>query len=245
MKNKNVLITGASRGIGKAIAIGFAKEGYNIGINYHNNIKAAEETLEEVLKYNVDADIFKADVSNVSEVEKLAGSFIKRFGKIDILINNAGISYRNLLSDTSFDDWNKIINTNLSSAFYLSKALLPSFISSKSGSIINISSVWGEVGASCEVAYSASKAGLIGFTKALAKELAPSGIRVNCVSPGVIDTDMNSSLTNNDMDLLKEEILLGRIGNPEDIANAVLFLASDKSKYITGVNISVNGGFSI
>lgn len=245
MKRKNVLITGASRGIGRAIAIAFSKAGYNIGINYINDDKAAKETLNLILSNNVDADIFKYDISNPKSAKELSNAFINRFGKIDVLVNNAGIALNKTLSETLDKEWERVINTNLSSVFYLSKSLLPYFINQQSGSIINISSVWGEVGASCEVAYSASKAGLIGFSKALAKELAPSGIRVNSISPGVIETDMNSNLTPDDINALREEILLGKIGKPENIADVVVFLASDKAEYITGVDISVNGGFYI
>lgn len=239
---KTVLITGASRGIGRAIALSFAKKGYNIGINYNSSKDKALTLKDELLALNIDAEIFNADVSNKNECEELAKSFIKRFGRIDVLVNNAGVSIVKPLSDVSLDEWDNVIATNLSSAFYVTKPLLPCFINNKGGCIINISSVWGESGASCEVAYSASKAGLIGFTKALAKELGPSGIRVNAVSPGFIETDMNNCFSKEDKDNFKENVSLLRLGNTEDVASVVTFLASDDASYLTGQNIIVDGG---
>ncbi len=240
--NKCVLITGASRGIGKAIALKFAEQGYCIGINYNNSEATAKDLKNIIINNGGVAEIFPADISNPSDCLELGKSFIECFGTIDTLINNAGITHIAPINDLDFDCWNNIINTNLSSAFYLTKALLPYFINAKNGNIINISSIWGVSGASCEVAYSTSKAGLIGFTKALAKELGPSGIKVNCISPGVIDTDMNSSLTADDLWQLKESTALCRIGSPDEIANIAYFLASNDSKFITGQNIIADGG---
>lgn len=238
---KTVLITGSSRGIGKAIAIAFAKKRYNVGINYNSSKEEALKLKNEILSLNVDAEVFKANVSNKEEANQLAESFINRFGNIDVLVNNAGISNVKPLTDVTFDEWDDVISTNLSSAFYVTKPLLPYFINKKSGSIINIASVWGECGASCEVAYSASKAGLIGYTKALAKELGPSGVRVNSVSPGFIETDMNSCFSNEEKDKFKKNISLLRLGSTCDIANVVTFLASDDATYLTGQNIVVDG----
>ncbi len=240
---KTVLITGAAKGIGKATALTFAKEGYSVGINYNTSLFEAEGLKKQLIDLGVDAEIFQADVSNPASAKALAESFIKRFGHIDVLINNAGISSVKPINEVQIQEWDTIISTNLSSAFYLTKALLPYFIDAKNGSIINIASIWGEFGASCEVAYSASKAGLIGFTKALSKELGPSGIRVNSISPGFIDTDMNSNISEEDKNNFKQNLAIERIGVPEEIANVATFLASDKAKYITGQNISVNGGY--
>lgn len=245
MNNKCVLITGASRGIGRAIALAFASEGYNIGINYINNHTAAIDCLNEVSGYGVDAEIFKCDVSDSNNAEKLIYDFVARFGKVDVLVNNAGISKIAPIQNITTDDWNNIINTNLSSAFFLCQAALPYFLRQEYGNIINISSIWGKTGASCEVAYSASKAGLIGLTKALAKELGQSNIRVNSISPGLINTDMNCELSRETLDSIVSETPLSRIGSPEDIAKVALFLASDRSEFITGADIPVNGGLFI
>ena len=240
---KTVLITGAAKGIGKAMAITFAKNGYSVGINYNSSIDDAEKLKSELLSLGVDVEAFKADVSNPIEVNNLAKSFINRFGHIDVLINNAGVSCAKPLSDIEVCEWDSIITTNLSSAFYLTKALLPYFLKNKEGSIINISSIWGEYGASCEVPYSASKAGLIGFTKALSKELGLSGIRVNSISPGFIETDMTSCYSDEDKAEFIKGLSLQRLGTPQEIADVAFFLASDKAKYITGQNICVDGGF--
>jgi len=244
LQKKSVLITGGTKGIGKAIALEFADKGYNVGINYSKDYDSAVSTLKELTQKGVDAEIFKADVSSSLQCEELVKNFIERFNKIDVLVNNAGISLTTPLASTSCDDWNNIISTNLSSAFYLSKEVLSYFLKYKNGNIINISSVWGQIGASCEVAYSASKAGIIGLTKALAKELGPSGIRVNCICPGLIDTDMNSNLSNTDKELFAEETPLMKIGTPCDIAPLAAFLASEHSKFITGAIVPVNGGYS-
>jgi len=240
---KTVLITGASRGIGKAIALEFAQNGYNVGINYLNSDESALDVKNTAIAYGADAETFKYDISSSNGTEALVKDFIERFSNIDVLINNAGISKIAPISDTSIEEWNAIINTNLSSAFYLCKALLPYFLKLGHGNIINISSIWGVSGASCEVAYSASKAGLIGFTQALSRELAPSQIRVNSISPGIIDTDMNKTIDATSFKSLIDEIPLERAGLPLDIAKTALFLASDDSKYITGQNIIVDGGY--
>ena len=243
--SKVALVTGASRGIGRSIALELARSGIGVAINYHSSEKMAKELLCEIKKFNEDVNIYKADVSNDIEVSEMVHKINLDLGKIDILVNNAGISQIGLFTDMTSLERDRMIGVNLIGAMNVTKAVLPSMIHYKRGSIINISSMWGEVGASCEVVYSASKAGLIGFTKALAKELAPSGIRVNCISPGVIDTDMNSELSSTDIKKLIDEIPLNRIGTPDDIAKAVKFLISDNAKYITGQIIGINGGMII
>ena len=239
---KNVLITGASGEIGASIALKFANEGYNVGIHYNSSKENATILQEKIKKLGVDAEIFKSDISKYLEVETLCDNFIDRFGNIDVLVNCAGISKIAPINDLGYSEWDNIISVNLSSAFYSTKALLPYFIKNKRGSIVNISSIWGVNGASCEVAYSASKAGLIGFTKALAKELGPSGIRVNSVSPGMINTKMNNSLTDDEMNEFISNTALGKIGSTKNVADVVYFLASDLAEYITGENIVIDGG---
>ncbi|MBZ4669773.1 MAG: short-chain dehydrogenase/reductase [Oscillospiraceae bacterium] len=238
---ETVLITGASRGIGRETAKLFSKNGFNVVINYNKSEKDALELLSEIKN----AAAIRADVSNRKEVFEMVEKANSIFGGIDILVNNAAVAGQMLFQDISEEEWNRIFDTNVKGAFNCTQAVLPNMLNKKSGKIINISSIWGITGASCEVHYSASKAALIGFTKALAKELGPSGITVNCVAPGVINTDMNSSIPKEVMDALKEETPLGKIGSPEDIANTIFFLASKKADFITGQVISPNGGFLI
>lgn len=243
---KTALVTGASRGIGTACAIALAKMGYNIIINYNNSEEKAIK-LGEIISdnYLVDVMTFKADVSDKIQVDEMVKTALERFSKIDVLVNNAGVSLQKLFTDTTFEDWSNVIATNLTSVYNVTHAVLPCMIREHSGSIVNISSMWGEVGASCEVAYSASKAGVIGLTKALAKEVALSNIRVNCVSPGVIMTDMMSSFSDEDIELIREDIPLNELGTAKNVADAVAFLVSDKASYITGQVISVNGGMVV
>lgn len=238
--NKTVFITGGSRGIGAECVKIFSENGYKVAFSYLKSDKEASSLAE---KYG--AIPFKADVSVSGEISTAIEEATRQLGKIDVLINNAGISGSTLFTDITDEAWDRMIGTNLSGAFYATRAVLPQMISRKSGVILNVSSMWGQVGASCEVHYSAAKAGLIGMTKALAKEVGPSGIRVNCVSPGVIDTDMNANLTKEDLDALKDETPLERIGNATDIAEALLFLASDKASFITGQDVGINGGLII
>ena len=238
--SKIAFITGGSRGIGACAVREFSKRGYMVAFTY---LRSEDKAL--ALASECGALPIKADASISKEMNDAICKAIKEFGKIDILINNAGISEFSLFTDITDEMWQKMIDTNLSSAFYASRAVLPSMISRKNGCIINISSMWGEVGASCEVHYSASKAGLIGLTKALAKEVAPSNIRVNCITPGAIDTDMNSHLSIEDIEQIKNETPLGRLGTCEDIVNAMLFLADDSSSFITGQVLGVNGGMII
>lgn len=234
-KMRNVLITGASRGIGAATARAFAEHGDRVIINYNKSRKEAESLAAEIGGIAI-----CADVSNPDAVSKM----VDEAGNIDVLINNAGVYGFHMLDAMTDDEWGRIIGVNLNSVFYCTRAVLPQMIRRKSGVIVNVSSMWGICGASCEVAYSTAKAGVIGFTKALAKEVGPSGIRVNCVAPGVIDTDMNKCLDADAKAALCEETPLGRFGTPEEIANSIVFLA-DENSFITGQVLSPNGGLVI
>lgn len=245
MNKKTVLITGSSRGIGRETAKLFAKNKYNVLINYNKSEKEAIDLYNELKSSGYSVSIYKADVSNINEVNLLIKHCIGTFGKIDVLINNAGISKNKLFTDITLDEWHEMINVNLNSIFYTTQMALKYMIPEYSGKIINISSIWGMVGGSYEVHYSTSKAAIIGMTKALAKELGPSNIQVNCIAPGVIQTDMINDVSEDILDTLKEETPLMRLGTPIDIANCALFLASDNSNFITGQVISPNGGFVI
>ena len=240
---KTVLITGSSRGIGEAIAKKLNKS-YNLVLTYNKNKDKALNLLEKLRKENPNVIAVKCDVKNENEVNNLFDIAEKNFSHVDILINNAGISYFGLLQDMDFSSWNDIINTNLSSIFLTSKRAIPNMVSQKSGVIINMSSIWGNLGASFEVAYSASKGGINSFTKALSKELIPSNIRVNAISPGIVDTDMTKfDLSSDDKKALKEDLIEKRFAKSEEIANLVEFLISDKGSYITGSIFDINGGF--
>ena len=240
---KTVLITGAAKGIGAAIAEIFIKNGYNVVINYKTSRLAAEE-LEKRLSAFGECMTVQADCADENAVNAMFSSVIERFGKIDVLVNNAGTCLNRLFTETELSDWQTVINNNLTSAFLCAKAAAKDMIKRhEGGSIVNVSSVWGICGASCEVAYSASKSGMIGLTKALAKELGLSGISVNCVAPGVIDTDMNKNLSPEDLEALIESTPLNRIGTPEDVAKAVYFLAA--ADFITGQTLACDGGFAL
>lgn len=236
---KIAIVTGASRGIGREIA----KELSNLGIKVIANYKKSEEEAKLLQKENPQIDIYKADVSNRLEVKKMVEYALEKYGKIDILINNAGISEWRIFTETTDEDWNRMINNNLYSAFCMTQEVLHNMIQNKNGNIINISSIWGMVGASCESIYSISKAGMDAMTKSLAKELAPSNIRVNSIAPGAIATDMNNNLSSSEIEELNNEIPLGRIGKTEDIAKCVKWLVEDE--YTTGQIISINGGWVI
>ncbi len=240
---KVAIITGASRGIGREIAKTLARKGIKVVANFNKSEDNAIELKEELKKENIDIEIFKADVSKREDVKKLVQFTIEKFKKIDILINNAGIAEYNLFTEETDEDWKRVINTNLYSAFAMSQEVSKEMIRKKKGCIINISSAWGIVGASLEVLYSVSKAGMDGLTKALAKELGPSNIRVNSIAPGIIDTKINNNLKKEDIENLKEEIPLERIGNVKDIAKCVEWLVEDD--YTTGQIISINGGWII
>lgn len=236
---KVAIVTGASRGIGREIAITLAKQGIKVIANYNKS----EEQAKEMQKQNAEIDIFKADVSKREEVKQLVDYTLNKYGKIDILINNAGISEWRLFTDSTDEDWNRMINNNLYSAFCVTQEVLPNMIHNKNGCIINISSVWGMVGASCESIYAISKAGMDAMTKSLAKELGPSNIRVNSIAPGATYTDMNKNLTQKEIEELNKEIPLGRMGTTTDIAKCIKWLIEDE--YTTGQIISINGGWII
>ena len=237
------IVTGASRGIGREIAKSLAKQNIKVIANYNNSEEKAIELKKELEAEGIKIDIVKADVSQREEIRNLVKYVIEEYGKIDILINNAGISEYKLFTDETDEDWNRVINTNLYSAFATSQEVIPNMIKNKNGCIINISSVWGMVGASMEVLYSVSKAGIDGLTKALAKELGPSNIRVNAIAPGIIDTDMCKNFTKEELEDIKEEIPLERIGKVEDISKCINWLIDDN--YTTGQIISINGGWII
>lgn len=241
MKN-TIVVTGASCGIGRAIATAFAKEGNRVVINYSRSEDKAKELELTLRKQGYEVLAVQADIRQRDEVLAMMELVHQAFGTIDVLINNAGIAQQKLFTDITEEEWDNMFNVNIKGMFHCTQAVLPEMIRQHSGKIINVSSMWGLSGASCEVHYSASKAAVIGFTKALAKEVGPSNIHVNCIAPGVIDTDMNAALDDETMLQLKEETPLGRIGTAEDIANLTLFLASDKSSFITGQTITADGG---
>lgn len=241
--NKVVIVTGGSRGIGASIVKILANAGYSVVLNYNKSVNEANQIKEQLKNDGKVVEIYKADVRNREEVKSLVDFTISKFGKIDVLVNNAGICQTKLFTDITDEDWNNMIQTNLTSAFYTTQEVLKYMIPKKEGCIINISSINGTTGASCEVHYSAAKAGLDGMTKALAKELGLSNIRVNSVAPGAIDTDMNSFLTESEKNELNNEIPLGRMGKPEEIALTVKWLI--ENEYTTGQIISVNGGWDI
>ena len=240
---KTIIVTGASRGIGAAIVNLLAGEDYNIILNYNKSEEIAKKMKQEFTEKGYSVEIYKADVSQREQVKGLVKFTIEKFGKIDILINNAGISQTRLFTDITDEDWNNMLNVNLNSVYYMTQEVVPYMIHEKNGCIINISSIWGSVGASCEVNYSVSKAGVDAMTKSLAKELGPSNIRVNSIAPGIIDTDMNKYLSDEELANIEEEIPLGKIGNPEAIAKCVKWLIEDE--YTTGQIIEINGGWNI
>ena len=233
---KVAIVTGGSRGIGEAICEELINTGYKVILNYRNSYEKAIK-IKERLGENL--FLIKADVGNLEEVKVMADFCMNQFGRLDVLVNNAGISQIKPFADITEEDWDEMIRVNLKGIYNTTKSVIDLMIHQKYGKIINISSIWGEVGASCEVHYSTAKAGVIGFTKALAKELALSNIQVNCITPGIIDTDMNAEFNKED---LKKEVPSEKLGTPKDIAKAVLFLASDDTDYITGQVLGVNGG---
>ena len=244
-RKKTVLITGASRGIGAACARRFAGAGYRVGLNYHRSEEAARALAEELRAAGGEAELFPADVGDTGQVAHMVDNVLDKFCQLDILVCNAGIARQQLFTDITDRDWREIFNVNVDGTFRCCRAVLPHFIHRKAGRIITLSSMWGVTGGSCEVAYSAAKAAVIGLTKALAKEVGPSGITVNCVAPGVIDTDMNAALTPEDLEVLRQETPLERIGRPEDVAECVCFLASEGAGFLTGQVLSPNGGILI
>ena len=239
---KTALVTGGTKGIGKAIALAFLQRGYEVVLNYCHDQQAAIAAQEEMNMLGYCPILLRADVSDELQVKNMFNEFFSVYGKLDVPVNNAGVSKVKVIQKTTLSDWNKIFDVNVKGTFLCSREVANNMIYAGGGSIINISSIWGEVGASCEVAYSASKGAVIAFTKALAKELAPSNVRVNCVSPGVIDTQMNSHLSGEEMEELISSVPLGRIGLPSDVGEACAYLA--ESAYITGEVLSVGGGFA-
>ncbi|WP_373844405.1 elongation factor P 5-aminopentanone reductase [Clostridium sp.] len=242
LSGKVAVITGASRGIGRSIAVNLARCGASVAINYIENEKEAYKTLDMVRNEGSNGIVIQGDVSLYDSSKKIIENTLNRMGKIDILINNAGISKVGLFIDMKENDWDKIIDINFKGVLNCTHCVLEHMISRKSGSIVNISSMWGKVGASCESIYSASKGAVNLFTKSMAKEMGPSNIRINAVAPGVIDTEMNSWLQEEEMKELMEDIPIGRIGKSDDIGKIVCFLAGDSSQYITGQIITVDGG---
>jgi 3-oxoacyl-[acyl-carrier protein] reductase len=242
---KTVLITGSAKGIGRATAELFTEHNYNVIINYLHSEKEAYFFAARLERQGHDVMAYKADISDRGQVETMIEACILRFGSIDILVNNAGIAQQKLFTDITEDDWDNMLNVHVKGIFNCCQSVLPYMINSKQGKIINISSIWGMTGASCEVHYSTAKAAVIGFTKALAKELGPSNIQVNCVAPGIIATDMNAALDEAARDRLLQETPLMRFGTPADIAHIILYLASEKADFLTGQVISPNGGFVI
>ncbi len=243
--NKTALITGSSRGIGRACAYYLAQLGFNIAVNYHTNEDAARSLAHDLQQMKISAKIFQADISQRWQVEKMIQDIHLHLGSVAVLVNNAGIAQQKLFTDITEDDWDTMFNINLKGMFHCTQLVLNDMLAAKSGRIINISSMWGQIGASCEVHYSTAKAAVIGFTKALAKELGPSGITVNCIAPGVIDTDMNNSLDAETLAALAEDTPLGTIGKPDDVGRLVAYLVGEGGNFITGQIIGVNGGMVI
>lgn len=233
-----VLVTGGSRGIGAEIVRAFAKAGYRSAFFYRASEEAAQALAQETGAYAI-----RCDVSDSAQVNAACREAERLLSHVDVLVNNAGVAQQKLLTDVTDEEWRRMLDTNLSGAFYVCRAVLPGMISRRYGRIVNVSSIWGQVGASCEAHYSAAKAGLIGLTKALSKEVGLSGVTVNCICPGVIETDMLSAFTADDLAVLAEETPVGRLGTPRDVAQSVLWLAAPESGFVTGQIIGVNGGF--
>lgn len=240
--NQVVVVTGSSRGIGREIAFQFAKEGAMVILHGYQSTDALKEIKDQIKKMHGQCDAFIADISNYEQVQQMFQQIIQKYGNIHVLINNGGIAHMGLFTDTSYEQWMKVVQTNLTSIYSCCHAVLPSMIHAQIGTIINISSIWGVTGASCEVAYSATKGGMNAFTKALAKELGPSQIRVNAIACGVIDTDMNNTLSLEEKEGLIDCIPLMRMGQPKEVADLCLYLASSSASYLTGQVIVLDGG---
>ena len=244
-EKKTVLITGASRGIGAETARLFARQGWSVGINYFRSEARAQAHAQELRDLGADVRLYRADVSDRTQVDAITAAFLADFGHIDALVCSAGIARQELFTDITETSWREIMATDLDGVFYCCQAALPAMLRRKTGKIVTLSSMWGQVGGSCEVAYSAAKAGVIGLTRALAKELGPSGITVNCVAPGVIDTEMNRNLSEEDKAALAGETPLERLGTAADVARASWFLVSEAGDFFTGQVLAPNGGFVI
>lgn len=243
MKKDIVLVTGASGGIGRAIGRAFAQKGWPVALHYNRNPGPAQGAAKEIAAQGGRASCFQGDLTEEEGVNRLFAQVEAELGPVSVLVNNAGIAWQGLITDMSLADWRRVLDTNLTSVFLCCRRALPGMVREKRGIIINISSMWGQQGASCEAAYSAAKAGVIGLTQALAMEEGPSGIRVNCIAPGVIDTPMNSRLSEEELAALAEETPLGRLGLPEEVAQAAVLLA--ENQFITGQTLGVNGGFVV
>ena len=239
------LVTGGSRGIGRACVERLAEDGWTVIFLFRSHTEEAEALTRSLLSRGLDVSWLRCDVGDGAALRDALAEVLLRWHRVDLLVNNAGIDWSGLLTDMTDGEWDRLFDVNLKAVFRCIRALVPGMVSRQSGCIVNIGSIWGEVGASCEAAYAASKSALHSLTRSLAKELGPSGIRVNCVSPGVIDTAMNARLTETDMAELAEETPLGRIGTPEQVAEAVAFLASERASFITGQVLGVNGGFGL
>ena len=242
---KIALITGGSRGIGAACVRAFAEDGYAVVFLYKSSAEKAKSLVQTLRAESLDVAAYQCDVADPAQVKTVVADILHTYRRIDALVNCAGIAHIGLFSDMTEDEWDHLFAVNVRSVFSVTKAVLPGMISRQKGAIVNVSSMWGEVGASCEVAYSATKAAIIGLTKALAKEVGPSGVRVNCVTPGVIDTDMNAQLTDEDRAALADETPLGRIGTAEEVAKTILFLCGEGASFITGQVLGVSGGLVI
>ena len=242
---KIALITGGSRGIGAACVRAFAEDGYAVAFLYNNSRDKAETLVQSLQVEGRDVSAYQCDVSDPAQVQAVIADILRTYRRVDALVNCAGIAHIGLFTDMTEDEWDRLFAVNVRSAFSVTKAVLQGMISRQAGAVVNISSMWGEVGASCEVAYSATKAALIGLTKALAKEVGPSGVRVNCVTPGVIDTDMNAQLTDDDRAELADETPLGRIGHADEVAKTILFLCGEGASFITGQVLGVSGGLVV
>lgn len=244
-ERKTVLITGSSRGIGAAAARRFAQEGWGVGLHCRARLDRAQALGAELRALGVPVGVYQGDVSDRAQVDRVVADFLRDFGRLDVLVCSAGLARQELFTDVTQASWRQVLGVNLDGVFHCCQAVLPHMLHRKAGKLITLSSMWGQVGASCEVAYSAAKAGVIGLTKALAKELGPSGITVNCVAPGVIDTAMNGALSPETRAALAEETPLERLGTPEDVAQAIWFLASPAGDFFTGQVLAPNGGFII
>ena len=242
---KTALVTGASRGIGRETACLLARRGYQVVIHYNESEQAARALLCQLRAEGLSASLVQADISDPAQVARMADEVLSVYHRVDVLVNNAGVARQQLFTDVSDADWARMVGVNLSGPLYVTRAFLPGMISRRSGSVVFVSSMWGQVGASCEVCYSALKAGLIGMTRALAKEAGPSGVRVNCVAPGVIDTDMNRALGEETLCALAEETPLGRLGTPQDGARSIAYLAGEAAAFVTGQVLGVSGGFVV